>query len=69
MPELQPLEGTRYYLWFYIPNLPASLVFLVAFVIITILHAWRMFKTRIWYFIPFLVGGICKPPLTPGPFP
>ncbi|KAH8888988.1 RTA1-domain-containing protein [Thozetella sp. PMI_491] len=58
MPSLQPLEGTSYYLWFYVPQLWASLLFLVFFTVLSALHAWRMAKTRTWFCIPFLVGGI-----------
>jgi hypothetical protein len=58
MPELQSLDGTGYFLWFYVPNLGASLLFLAVFVVATGLHTWRMVKTRTWHCIPFVIGGI-----------
>ncbi|KAH7322439.1 RTA1 like protein-domain-containing protein [Stachybotrys elegans] len=59
MPTLQPLEGTQnYYLWFYVPQIWASAIFLVAFTIPTGLHIWRMIKTRTWFCLAFVIGGI-----------
>ena len=44
MTQLQTYHG--YKLWRYVPNIPASAVFLGLFSAITTLHAWRMFRTR-----------------------
>lgn len=42
----------------YTPSLGAAILFIVLFILITALHAWQMFRTRTWYFIPFVIGGI-----------
>lgn len=55
MPALESHNG--YYLWHYIPSLPLAVVFGCIFAIWTSLHAWKMFKTRMWLSIPFVVGG------------
>ncbi|UPK99877.1 hypothetical protein LCI18_010812 [Fusarium solani-melongenae] len=56
MPKLETHNG--YPLWRYIPSLPAAIVFVVIFGILTIGHAWKMFRHRMWFCIPFVVGGI-----------
>ncbi|CAG9940084.1 unnamed protein product [Clonostachys rosea f. rosea IK726] len=58
MAELKPLEGTNYFLWFYLPQMWASLLFLALFIILTGLQIWKMVKTRTWFCIPFVIGGI-----------
>jgi hypothetical protein len=44
----------------YDPSLPAAAVFAAAFGVSTILHAYQLVRWKTWYFIPFLVGGLCK---------
>jgi hypothetical protein len=56
MAELKPYKG-NFYLWNYVPSLPAAVVFDVAFLAITILHIHRLYKTRLWFCIPFVIGG------------
>lgn len=58
MPTLETYNG--YHLWRYVPSLPASIVFAALFGLLTIAHAWRMLRHRMWFCIPIVVGGICK---------
>jgi hypothetical protein len=58
MAILQTYNG--YPLWRYIPSLPASVVFAVIFGILTGGHFYRMIRHRMWFCIPFVVGGLCK---------
>ncbi len=58
MPTLDSHNG--YALWHYIPSLPAAIIFAVLFGVVTVAHGWKMFATRMWFCIPFFVGGICK---------
>jgi hypothetical protein len=58
MPELQLYKGVVY-LWAYIPNLPAAIVFAILFALATAAHMYKMFRTRMWFCIPFVIGGIC----------
>jgi hypothetical protein len=58
MVELKPFKG-HYYLWKYLPSIPLAGAFAAAFLILTILLCWRMFKTRYWSAIPFAIGGVC----------
>ncbi|KAF3903374.1 hypothetical protein ABW20_dc0103949 [Dactylellina cionopaga] len=61
MVELKHYDGhPDYYLWKYLPSLPAAVVFLLLFTGITGLHCWRMFKTRTWFCIAFGIGGMCQ---------
>jgi hypothetical protein len=67
MGDLKPYRD-NYYLWYYVPSLPAAIVFLVIFIAATILHFYRLIKTRTWFCIPFAIGGICTS-LPPSPLP
>uniref|UniRef100_A0A093XCV8 Protein RTM1 n=1 Tax=Talaromyces marneffei PM1 TaxID=1077442 RepID=A0A093XCV8_TALMA len=59
MGDLKPYKG-NYYLWYYVPSLPAAIIFLLLFIAATTLHIYRLFKTRTWFCIPFAIGGICR---------
>jgi hypothetical protein len=59
MPELELYKG-RAYLWAYVPNLPAAIVFAGLFAIATIAHVWKMVRTRMWSCVPFVIGGLCE---------
>ncbi|KAL7783448.1 RTA1 like domain-containing protein [Trichoderma ceciliae] len=56
MPTLETYNG--YLLWHYIPNRPAAVIFTILFVITTAYHAFLMFRHRLWFCIPFVIGGI-----------
>ena len=55
--ELESLNG--YYLYHYNPSIVAAIIFGVVFAAISIAHIWRMYRTRTWFCIPFVLGGIC----------
>ncbi|KAF7550241.1 hypothetical protein G7Z17_g5849 [Cylindrodendrum hubeiense] len=55
MPTLETYNG--YPLWRYIPSLPAAIIFTVIFVLLTAAHSWKLFRHRMWFCIPFVVGG------------
>jgi hypothetical protein len=59
MAVLEPTRG-GYYLWKFIPSLPAAVIFILAFLVMTALISWRMFKTKTWFCVPFAIGGFCK---------
>ncbi|KAM0342089.1 hypothetical protein ACHAPU_009702 [Fusarium lateritium] len=59
MPTLKPFIGDVY-LWEYLPSLPGAIAFTVLFLLITTLHGWRMFKAKLWFCIPFFIGGVCE---------
>jgi hypothetical protein len=62
MAVLQTYKG-GYYLWNYVPSMPAAVVFIVLFVIMSVLHSWRIFKTGTKFCWPFAIGCICKSPV------
>ncbi|KAH8911192.1 RTA1-domain-containing protein [Coniochaeta sp. PMI_546] len=45
-------------LYRYDPSLPAAIVSLVIFFILTVLHAVRMYRGRAFYFTAFTIGGL-----------
>ncbi|ROV91391.1 hypothetical protein VPNG_09977 [Cytospora leucostoma] len=55
MAQILPYNGD-YYLWHYVPSIPGAVVFLVLFLLATIVHSWRMFRHRVWFHIPFVIG-------------
>ncbi|KAE8370391.1 putative RTA1 domain protein [Aspergillus caelatus] len=57
MGELKPYKQ-GYYLWLYVPSLAAAIIFLLFFAVATMMHTYRLIKTRTWFCIPFAMGGI-----------
>lgn len=56
--------GINYALYRYTPSIPAAVIFAVLFILLSALHLIRLIKHRSYFFIPFLVGLLCKPPRT-----
>ncbi|KAI9150326.1 Protein RTA1 [Paramyrothecium foliicola] len=54
--ELLPYRDD-FYLWSYVPNMVAAIVFLIIFLGLSLLHSWKMWRHRMWFCIPFVVGG------------
>ncbi|KAG9672370.1 RTA1 protein, partial [Aureobasidium melanogenum] len=42
----------------YFPSKAAAVIACLIFVTVTILHTWQLFRTRTWFFIPFVIGGL-----------
>ncbi|KAH8662390.1 RTA1 like protein-domain-containing protein [Xylariales sp. PMI_506] len=57
--ELLPYKG-GYYLWKYLPSIPAAIVFAALFFVATAGHAWKLYRTRMWFSVPFVIGGIME---------
>ncbi|KAH8692878.1 RTA1 like protein-domain-containing protein [Talaromyces proteolyticus] len=58
MPTLETYEGA--YLWNYVPSLPLAATFAGIFTLATALHCVKLYKTRHWFTIPFLMGGFSE---------
>jgi hypothetical protein len=57
MPELKPYrEGV--YLWHYVPSKPAAIAFMAAYAAISAAIIYKMVRTRSWFNIPFILGGL-----------
>ncbi|KAK4465304.1 RTA1 like protein-domain-containing protein [Cladorrhinum samala] len=50
-------ESFDFALYRYDPSLPAAVVAVVVFLILTLLHIWRIYRHRSFYFTAFTVGG------------
>ncbi|KAF2028178.1 RTA1-domain-containing protein [Setomelanomma holmii] len=59
MAKLEMYKG-RTYLWDYVPNLAAAVVFACLFALITLAHTWKMVRRKMWFCIPFIIGGLCE---------
>ncbi|GFF62370.1 hypothetical protein CNMCM6069_000924 [Aspergillus lentulus] len=42
----------------YDPSMAGAVIFVILFSITTLWHAFQLIRTRTWFFIPFLIGGI-----------
>jgi hypothetical protein len=54
------VNGTQIVFFEYLPNKPAAISFVALFGIVTLAHLVFLFIYRAWFFIPFILGGICK---------
>jgi hypothetical protein len=46
-------------LYRYHPSMAAAVLFIILFLLITAIHSYQMIRTRVWIFIPFVLGGFC----------
>lgn len=44
----------------YLPSKAAALAFVALFAVATLSHIGLMIRYRSWFFIPLVIGGICK---------
>ena len=44
----------------YKPSLAAAVIFLAIFCVSTLLHCFQAVRSRAWYMIPFVLGGVCE---------
>lgn len=43
----------------YVPSQPAAIVFCILYVITTIIHIVQILRTRSWYLMALVSGGVC----------
>lgn len=53
-------DSDSYDYYAYDPSMVAAVIFIVLFGAVSLLHTYQLFRTRTWYFIPFLIGGYCE---------
>lgn len=53
-------NDSTYILYNYDPSAVAAIIFVVLFGLTTLVHIFQMIRSRSWFFIPFIIGGICK---------
>lgn len=47
-------------LYHYNPTIGGAVAFVLLFLGTTGFHTYQSFRTRCWFVIPFIIGGICK---------
>ncbi|KAK2593404.1 hypothetical protein QQS21_008892 [Conoideocrella luteorostrata] len=57
MAQLKLYNG-HYYLWDYVPSTVAAVIFIILFIAATLFITWRMVRTRTYFSIPFVIGGV-----------
>ena len=50
-------DGFAFY--HYDPSIGAAIIFILLFIGTTGYHIVQMFRTSTWFFIPFVLGGVC----------
>ena len=43
----------------YNPSMGGAVLFILLFIGTTFYHMFQLFRTRAWYFVPFVIGGTC----------
>jgi hypothetical protein len=51
---------TDFQLYRYKPSLPAAIIFILLFLVLSILHTYQLLRRRTWFFIPFCAGGFLE---------
>jgi hypothetical protein len=51
-------------LYRYTPSIAAAILFATIFFVIIILHGIRLWRCRTYFFIPFMIGLLCKKKLS-----
>jgi hypothetical protein len=51
---------SEFKLYHYDPSVAAAVVFVVLFLATSVYHVWQMVKQRTWFFLAFIIGGICE---------
>ncbi|KAG9518809.1 RTA1-domain-containing protein, partial [Aureobasidium melanogenum] len=54
-------SGTQYgdfRLYRYDPSMAAAVIFILAFIVITALHFYQLVRTKTYFFVPFVIGGL-----------
>lgn len=54
------VNGEKYIFYHYDPSTVAAVIFVVLFGLSSLGHAVQLLLKRTWYFIPFVVGGLCE---------
>lgn len=44
----------------YKPSMAGAVIFVILFAIAALYHIWLLVRNRVWYFIPFVIGCLCK---------
>lgn len=45
-------------LYRYDPSIPGAVIFVLAFIAMTGLHFYQMIRTKTYFFVPFVIGGL-----------
>ena len=59
LPNMQDIVPRSYTFWYYTPSIPAAVIFMLSFIVLTGLHSWKLFTTKSWFCIAFTLGGLC----------
>ncbi|KAJ5471327.1 hypothetical protein N7530_008684 [Penicillium desertorum] len=51
-------NDSTYIFYHYNPSAAAAIIFVVLFGLTTLVHIFQMIRSRSWFFIPFIIGGI-----------
>jgi uncharacterized protein YqhQ len=52
-------DGVIFVLYRYDPSMAAAVIFIILFLLVSVLHLYQMVRTRTWILTPFVIGGFC----------
>ncbi|PVH77089.1 RTA1 domain protein [Cadophora sp. DSE1049] len=50
-------DGSDFEYYHYDPTMVGAVIFIILFLATTTLHCYQLFRTRVWFMIPFVIGG------------
>ncbi|KAF2179923.1 RTA1 like protein [Zopfia rhizophila CBS 207.26] len=53
-------SSDTFMLYRYDPSMAAAVIFIILFILVTAIHLYQMIRTRLWIFIPFVLGGFLQ---------
>lgn len=53
-------DGSDFEYYHYDPTMVGAVIFIILFLATTTLHCYQLFRTRVWFMIPFDIGGFCR---------
>lgn len=59
MASIRSDEEVPFVFYRYDPSMGGAILFTILFMCTTFYHIFQMFKARTWFFIPFVIGGLC----------
>ncbi|ETN41569.1 uncharacterized protein HMPREF1541_03505 [Cyphellophora europaea CBS 101466] len=51
-------EPVEYVLWSYTPSVAGGVIASLVFCALFLFHSWRLFRTKLWFCTPFVVGAL-----------
>ena len=54
------VDGAAFKFYHYKPTIAGAAIFIVLFAVSSAWHMWQAGRTRSWFMIPLILGGLCE---------